>query len=137
MSVVFGGVFLFCVVASWSVICMSCAVSFVSAVSPVLGSSMTVAILCASAWRMSVGLPVFVASVMGAGLFGSYTVIVVFVWVVIPYIICCDARHVPAGFSTRFSTSQIVIHRVIHKWGEFSTGFSTGLGVFHMTAVTL
>ena len=87
-------VFSFCVVASWSVICMSCAVSFVSAVSPVLGSSMTVAILCASAWRMSVGLPVFVASVMGAGLLGSYTVIVVFVRVVILSIICCDVCHV-------------------------------------------
>ena len=75
-------------------ICMSCAVSFVSAVSPVLGSSMTVAILCASAWRMSVGFPVFVASVMGAGLFGSYMVIVVFVWVVMSSIICGDTGHV-------------------------------------------
>lgn len=109
-------VFSFCAVASWSVICMSCAVSFVSAVSPVLGSSMTVAILCASAWRMSVGLFVFVASVIGVGLLGSYTVIVVFVWVVMFSIICCDTRHVPL---------------------EFSTGFSTGLGVFHMMAVTL
>ena len=116
MSVVCVCVFLFCVVASWSVICMSCAVSFVSAVSPVLGSSMTVAILCASAWRMRVGLPVFVASVMGAGLLGSYTVIVVFVWVVIPPIICCGVGHV---------------------LGELSTGFSTGLGVIHMTAPTL
>lgn len=100
-------------------ICMSCAVSFVSAVSPVLGSSMTVAILCASAWRMSVGLFVFVASVMGVGELGSYMVIVVFVvfvWVVMFSIICCDAGHAPAGFST---------------------GFSTGLGVFHMTTVTL
>ena len=93
MSVVCAVVFSFCVVASWSVICMSCAVSFVSAVSPVLGSSMTVAILCASAWRMSVGLFVFVASVIGVGLLGSYTVIVVFVWVVILSIICCDVRH--------------------------------------------
>ena len=97
-------------------ICMSWAVSFVSAVSPVLGSSMTVAILCAKAWRMSVGLFVFVASVMGVGLFGSYTVIVVFVWVVMFSIICGDTGRVPAGFST---------------------GFSTGLGVFHMMAVTL
>lgn len=97
-------------------ICMSCAVSFVSAVSPVLGSSMTVAILCASAWRMSVGLFVFVASVMGVGELGSYTVIVVFVWVVMFSIICCDVGYTPAGFST---------------------GFSTGLGVFHMTTLTL
>lgn len=94
MSVVLGCVFLFCVVESWSVICMSCAVSFVSAVSPVRGSSMTVAILCASAWRMSVGLFVFVASVMGVGELGSYTVIVVFVWVVMFPIICGDIRHV-------------------------------------------
>nr|DAO21061.1 MAG TPA: hypothetical protein [Caudoviricetes sp.] len=98
-------VFSFCVVASWSVICMSCAVSFVSAVSPVLGSSMTVAILCASAWRMSVGLPVFVASVMGAGLLGSYMVIVVFVWVVMFPIICGDTGHVRQEFSTGLSTS--------------------------------
>ena len=104
MSVGCGGLFSFCVVASWSVICMSCAVSFVSAVSPVLGSSMTVAILCASAWRMSVGLPVFVASVIGAGLLGSYTVIVVFVWVVILSIICCGVCHVWWGFSIGFST---------------------------------
>ena len=86
-------VFSFCVVASWSVICMSCAVSFVSAVSPVLGSSMTVAILCASACRMSVGLFVFVASVMGVGLLGSYMVIVVFVWVVMFFIVYCDIPH--------------------------------------------
>ena len=76
--------------------------SFVSAVSPVLGSSMTVAILCASAWRMSVGLPVFVASVMGAGLLGSYMVIVVFVWVVMSPIICCDMPHVWWGFPQGF-----------------------------------
>ena len=123
-------VFSFCVVASWSVICMSWAVSFVSAVSPVRGSSMTVAILCASAWRMSVGLFVFVASVMGVGLFGSYMVIVVFVWVVMFSIICCDVCHVLGWFSTGFSTSGSQV-------GEFSTGFSTGLGVFHMMAVTL
>ena len=104
--------------------------SFVSAVSPVLGSSMTVAILCASAWRMSVGLPVFVASVMGAGLLGSYTVIVVFVWVVILSIICCDARHVWCGFPQSFPQG-------FPQGRKFSTGFSTGLGVFHMTAVTL
>ena len=95
-------VFSFCVVASWSVICMSCAVSFVSAVSPVLGSSMTVAILCASAWRMVVGLFVFVASVMGVGELGSYTVIVVFVRVVMFSIICggvgCVWRGFPQGF---------------------------------------
>ena len=95
-------VFSFCVVASWSVICMSCAVSFVSAVSPVLGSSMTVAILCASAWRMRVGLFVFVASVMGVGELGSYMVIVVFVWVVMSSIICCDIGLVPAGFPQGF-----------------------------------
>ena len=95
-------VFSFCVVASWSVICISCAVSFVSAVSPVLGSSMTVAILWARAWRMSVGLPVFVASVMGAGLLGSYTVIVVFVWVVMSSIICGDVGHVLVGFPQGF-----------------------------------
>lgn len=65
---------------------------------------------------MSVGLLVFVASVIGVGLLGSYTVIVVFVWVVILSIICCDVGHVPVGFST---------------------GFSTGLGVFHMMTVTL
>ena len=119
-------VFSFCVVASWSVICMSCAVSFVSAVSPVLGSSMTVAILCASAWRMSVGLFVFVASVIGVGLLGSYTVIVVFVWVVMFSIICCGVGHVWWGFPQGFPQGR-----------KFSTGFSTGLGVFHMTAVTL
>lgn len=98
-------VFSFCVVASWSVICMSCAVSFVSAVSPVLGSSMTVAILCASAWRMSVGLFVFVASVMGVGELGSYTVIVVFVvfvWVVMVSIICGDVGRVWWGFPQGF-----------------------------------
>ena len=95
-------VFSFCVVASRSVICMSCAVSFVSAVSPVLGSSMTVAILCASAWRMSVGLLVFVASVIGVGLLGSYTVIVVFVWVVMFSIICCGVGHVWRGFPQGF-----------------------------------
>lgn len=83
-------------------ICMSCAVSFVSAVSPVLGSSMTVAILCASAWRMSVGLFVFVASVIGVGLLGSYTVIVVFVWVVMFSIICCGVGHVWWGFPQGF-----------------------------------
>lgn len=86
-------------------ICMSCAVSFVSAVSPVLGSSMTVAILCASAWRMSVGLFVFVASVMGVGELGSYMVIVVFVvfvWVVMFSIICCDTGHVWWGFPQGF-----------------------------------
>lgn len=130
MSVVLVCVFSFCVVASWSVICMSCAVSFVSAVSPVLGSSMTVAILCASACRMRVGLPVFVASVMGAGLLGSYMVIVVFVWVVMSSIICGGARHVWLEFSTGFSTG-------FPQPREFSTGFSTGLGVFHMMAVTL
>ena len=125
--------FSFCVVASWSVICMSCAVSFVSAVSPVLGSSMTVAILCASAWRMRVGLPVFVASVIGAGELGSYMVIVVFVvfvWVVMCPIICGGVCGVWQEFSTGFSTSG-------SQMGEFSTGFSTGWGVFHMTAVTL
>lgn len=94
-------------------ICMSCAVSFVSAVSPVLGSSMTVAILCAKAWRMSVGLFVFVASVMGVGELGSYMVIVVFVWVVMFSIICCDACHVPGG----------VFHRVFHKLESFPQGF--------------
>lgn len=105
MSVVCVFVFLFCVVESWSVICMSCAVSFVSAVSPVLGSSMTVAILCASAWRMSVGLFVFVASVMGVGELGSYMVIVVFVvfvWVVMFSIICCDVGYASAGFPQGF-----------------------------------
>ena len=110
MSVVFVGLFSFCVVASWSVICMSCAVSFVSAVSPVLGSSMTVAILCASAWRMSVGLFVFVASVIGVGLLGSYTVIVVFVWVVMFSIICGGTPHVrqsyPQGFPQAKSYPQ-------------------------------
>ena len=126
MSVVWGCVFSFCVVASWSVICMSCAVSFVSAVSPVLGSSMTVAILCASAWRMSVGLFVFVASVIGVGLLGSYMVIVVFVWVVIPSIICCGACHVWWGFPQGFPQGE-----------KFSTGFSTGFGVFHMMTLTL
>ena len=126
MSVVCVLVFSFCVVASWSVICMSCAVSFVSAVSPVRGSSMTVAILCASAWRMSVGLFVFVASVIGVGLLGSYTVIVVFVWVVMFSIICCDVCHVWWGFPQGYP-----------QGGKFSTGFSTGLGVFHMTTVTM
>ena len=111
-----------------------------SAVSPVLGSSMTVAILCAKAWRMRVGLFVFVASVMGVGLLGSYTVIVVFVWVVMfllyAVILVMLLRRFPQGFpqavglSTGFSTSDPQV-------GEFSTGFSTGLGVFHMTAVTL
>ena len=43
---------------------------------------------------MSVGLFVFVASVMGVGLLGSYTVIVVFVWVVMFPIICGDIGHV-------------------------------------------
>lgn len=89
-------------------ICMSCAVSFVSAVSPVLGSSMTVAILCASAWRMSVGLFVFVASVIGVGLLGSYTVIVVFVWVVM--FLLYAVVHVTCGG---------VFHRVIHRFGSF------------------
>jgi hypothetical protein len=41
-----------------------------------------------------VGLFVFVASVMGVGLFGSYTVIVVFVWVVMFSIICGGVGHV-------------------------------------------
>ena len=113
MAVVVVCVFSFCVVESWSVICMSCAVSFVSAVSPVRGSSMTVAILCASAWRMSVGLFVFVASVMGVGELGSYMVIVVFVvfvWVVMFSIICCDGGHVWWGFPQGFP-----------QGGEFST----------------
>ena len=83
-------------------ICMSWAVSFVSAVSPVRGSSMTVAILCASACLMRVGLFVFVASVMGVGEFGSYTVIVVFVWVVMFSIICGGVGHVPARFPQGF-----------------------------------
>ena len=65
---------------------------------------------------MSVGLFVFVASVMGVGELGSYMVIVVFVWVVMSSIICGDTGHAPA---------------------EFSTGFSTGWGVFHMMTVTL
>ena len=108
--------FLFCVVASWSVICMSCAVSFVSAVSPVLGSSMTVAILCARAWRMRVGLFVFVASVMGVGLLGSYMVIVVFVWVVMFPIICGDTSHAYRGFPQGFP-------QVVLKWGSFPQGF--------------
>lgn len=102
---VLGGVFSFCVVASWSAICMSCAVSFVSAVSPVLGSSMTVAILCASAWRMRVGLFVFVASVRGVGELGSYMVIVVFVvfvWVVMSSIICGGVCHVWQSYSRGF-----------------------------------
>ena len=68
---------------------------------------------------MSVGLFVFVASVIGVGLLGSYTVIVVFVWVVILSIICCDAGHVPMGFSTGFSTRGKVIHRVFHRFGSF------------------
>lgn len=114
-------------------ICMSWAVSFVSAVSPVLGSSMTVAILCASAWRMRVGLLVFVASVIGVGLLGSYTVIVVFVWVVMFSIICGDTGRV----LMEFFTSMRVFHGVIHRLPELSAGFSTGLGVFHMTTVTL
>ena len=117
-------VFSFCVVASWSVICMSCAVSFVSAVSPVLGSSMTVAILCASAWRMSVGLFVFVASVMGVGELGSYMVIVVFVafvWVVMFSIICCDVGHVLVGFSTGFSTGRPGFPQGFPQVWEFST----------------
>ena len=124
MSVVFVGLFSFCVVASWSVICMSCAVSFVSAVSPVLGSSMTVAILCASAWRMSVGLPVFVASVIGAGLLGSYTVIVVFVWVVMFSIICCGVRHVWWGFPQGFPQGYPQVRSFPQGFpqvGEFST----------------
>jgi hypothetical protein len=41
-----------------------------------------------------VGLFVFVASVMGVGLLGSYMVIVVFVWVVMVPIICGDTGHV-------------------------------------------
>lgn len=127
MSVVCAGVFSFCVVASWSVICMSCAVSFVSAVSPVLGSSMTVAILCASAWRMSVGLPVFVASVIGAGLLGSYMVIVVFVvfvWVVILSIICCGVGHVWWGFPQGFPQGYpqaLSFPQGFPQVGEFST----------------
>ena len=54
---------------------------------------------------MSVGLFVFVASVIGVGLLGSYMVIVVFVvfvWVVMFSIICGDVCHVwlcfPCGF---------------------------------------
>ena len=121
MSVVVVFVFSFCVVESWSVICMSCAVSFVSAVSPVRGSSMTVAILCASAWRMRVGLFVFVASVMGVGELGSYTVIVVFVWVVMFPIICGDAGHVPVGFSTGFSTGRPSYPQGFPQVWEFST----------------
>lgn len=58
---------------------------------------------------MSVGLFVFVASVIGVGLLGSYTVIVVFVWVVMFSIICCDIGHVWWG----------VFHRVFHKVGSF------------------
>lgn len=90
--------------------------SFVSAVSPVLGSSMTVAILCASAWRMRVGLPVFVASVMGAGLLGSYTVIVVFVWVVMFSIICGGTGHARHGFPQGFPQALTV-------GGSFPQGF--------------
>jgi hypothetical protein len=66
-------------------------------------------------------LPVFVASVIGAGLFGSYTVIVVFVWVVMFIIICCDVRHVPTGFSTGFSTSCLSFPQGFPQVGEFST----------------
>lgn len=79
---------------------------------------------------MRVGLFVFVASVMGVGLLGSYMVIVVFVWVVMSSIICGGVGRVLAGFSTGFSTSGFQV-------GGFSTGFSTGLGVFHMMTVTL
>ena len=68
---------------------------------------------------MSVGLFVFVASVMGVGLFGSYTVIVVFVWVVMPSIICGDVGRVWQEFSTGLSTSVRVFHRVFHRFGSF------------------
>mgnify|MGYP001673261476 CR=1 FL=1 len=91
-------------------ICVSCAVSFVSVVSLVLGSFMTVAVSCASAWRMSVGLFVFVVSVMGVGLLGLYVVFVVFVWVVMFPIICGGVCHVWRGYPQGFP-----------QVGEFST----------------
>lgn len=65
---------------------------------------------------MSVGLFVFVASVMGVGLLGSYTVIVVFVWVVmfLLYVVVCVMflRGFPQGFP-----------QVFLKWGGFPQGF--------------
>lgn len=71
---------------------------------------------------MSVGLFVFVASVIGVGLLGSYTVIVVFVWVVILSIICCDTGHVWRVFHRVFHKASIMVgvfHRVFHRFGGF------------------
>ena len=68
---------------------------------------------------MSVGLFVFVASVIGVGLLGSYTVIVVFVWVVILCIICCDVRHVWWGYPQGYPQGWEVFHRVFHRFGSF------------------
>ena len=73
---------------------------------------------------MSVGLFVFVASVMGVGELGSYMVIVVFVvfvWVVMFSIICCGAGCALAGFSIGFSTGCLSFPQGFPQVEEFST----------------